>query len=90
VKKWLAAVASRCRALSQWASWVKGGNLLKQSLCLADIFDPMIFLNSFRQQTARMTKVPKQNSSVATPYSCNTKASVLVCYTPLLYAGSGG
>jgi dynein heavy chain 2 len=57
-KKWLSGLASRVAAIGDWAARVKAGAVLSAAVKLGDLFEPKIFLNALRQQTARVSRVP--------------------------------
>ncbi|GAB5365646.1 hypothetical protein AAMO2058_001075800 [Amorphochlora amoebiformis] len=57
-KAWIREVIMRKIALHSWIERAQGGNLLSTPLRLGDLFQIKVFLNSLRQQTARLAKVP--------------------------------
>lgn len=54
---WLQAVVSKCTAIDRWLGSVQSGATLSAPLSLSDMFNPSVFLNALRQQTARHTNV---------------------------------
>ena len=50
--------ATRSQALGAWADLVQRGAVLTSAVNLGELFEPQIFLNALRQQTARVSRVP--------------------------------
>lgn len=55
---WIKELAMRKMAIVKWMDRVERGSLLSGPLNLAQLFQPSVFLNALRQQTARVSRKP--------------------------------
>ena len=56
--KWCREAVHKAMALNSWAEKVRSDSLLSSELDLSELFQPSVFLNALRQQTARATSTP--------------------------------
>jgi dynein heavy chain 2 len=56
IQVWLNEVIRKTLSLYQWCEYSKTNSLLKQEIDLRNLFNPNIFLNAFKQYTARNTE----------------------------------
>jgi dynein heavy chain 2 len=53
--KWCREAVHKAMALNDWVSKVRSDSLLQSELDLSELYQPAVFLNALRQQTARAT-----------------------------------
>jgi dynein heavy chain 2 len=56
--KWCREAVTKAMALGRWTQMVRSGSLLREELDLSELFQPGVFLNALRQETARTTATP--------------------------------
>ena len=66
MQAWLKELVRRKKALSAWAR--RGDRLTEDPLDLSELFNPAVFLNAFRQQTARRIGVSMDGLQLASSW----------------------
>jgi dynein heavy chain 2 len=86
---WVKELVMRKLAMLDWLRRVDSGSLLQSPLSLAQLFQPSVFLNALRQQTARATRQPIDSLRLTASWepSLLSKASVKVTVEGMLLQG---
>jgi dynein heavy chain 2 len=66
---YLTMLVRKKKALSRWAELAMNKQLLRQPLNLSDLFNPGTFLNALKQESARMLKVPLEETKLVSAWS---------------------
>ncbi len=82
--QWLTALVRKTVAIEGWLA--KGSGLLKQAVRLSELFNPAVFFNALRQQTARQTKQAMDSLKLVASWAGSLPGSVTV--TGLMIQGA--
>ena len=90
VQSWLRGVVVRKTALSRWDRML-GPQMYEDELNLADLFQPNVFLNVLRQETARKLQCSMDSLKLATSFDRGhgDGPGLSVCLRGLLLQGAG-
>uniref|UniRef100_A0A7S0W0F2 Cytoplasmic dynein 2 heavy chain 1 n=2 Tax=Hemiselmis TaxID=77924 RepID=A0A7S0W0F2_9CRYP len=74
---WLQAVVDKTSAIDRWLDSVQTGATLSAPLSLSSMFNPAVFLNALRQQTARQTNVAVDELKLVCQWGGNANVGAL-------------
>jgi len=77
--KWCREAVHKAMALNSWAEKVRSGTLLSSELDMSELFQPSVFLNALRQETARTTGTPMDSLKFVANFGQSTSGMKVSC-----------